>query len=78
MTFECCRFVETKEIKTMKLSKNQLDAIEILKKHPTAIIMNDGYLTGGVGIRIKSTTAKSFEKLGLTRNGRITEKGLTI
>lgn len=65
------------------LSKNQIEALEALRKYPDAIVMNDGCLTGGVGVRLNIRTFESLKNKGLVersgeRRNRISELGKTV
>ena len=67
----------------MKLSINQKIALNALKKYPDAIIMDDGWLTGGVGIRLHMSTVNSLKKHGFInsrgdRANRISESGKAV
>lgn len=63
----------------MKLSKTQIEAIKVLRKYPSAIVMLDGYLTGGHGIRLDKRTINALHKNKLlTFDRRISELGKTI
>lgn len=61
-----------------KLSKNQIEVINTLKKYKNSRIMFDGYLTGDVGVKLKMNTVKSLERIGIIDRGQLTEKGLSI
>lgn len=58
----------------MKLSKEQKRTIEILNKYPKDMIMFNGWITGGHGIRFNMKTVESLKKRGLIYNGKLTEK----
>lgn len=63
----------------LSLTERQKAAIRILRKYPYDIIMNDGWLTGGHGIRIDKTTFKALRMKDLVTSGRrISELGKTI
>lgn len=63
----------------IKLTERQKAAVRILRKYPYDIIMSDGWLTGGHGIRIDATTVKKLRMESLITNDRkISELGKTI
>lgn len=67
----------------MKLSDKQKEALLILRKYPDDIVMSDGYLTGGHGIRLNMRVVSSLKMKGLVnylgpRADRISELGKTI
>ena len=45
----------------MKLSKNQIKALKVLSKYPDAMIMWNGVLTGGHGVKL-NIVMKAIEK----------------
>lgn len=58
-----------------KLTHNQSIALEILRQHPNEIVMNNGYLTGGHGIKINRSTINSLRDKGvLTREYRLADE----
>lgn len=63
----------------IKLSDNQTKALRILQMYPTAIIMSDGWLTGGHGICFDNRTVNALRNKDLiTYERRISELGKTI
>lgn len=63
----------------IKLSDPQKQALEILQKRPTAMVMNNGYLTGGCGIKMNLATICALQKMGLVdRDWRISDLGKSI
>lgn len=61
----------------MKLSKKQIEVIEVLRKYD-CMIMYDGWVTGGHGYRCNKNTTSSLERMDIIKNGRLTEKGKII
>lgn len=66
----------------MKLSKSQIETIRVLRQYPDDIVMCDGWLTGGHGVRLNLGTVNALKKRGLIENwgerrGRISEIGKT-
>ena len=53
-----------------KLTEKQQEVIDILSKYPTAIIMWDGYLTGGYG-KLDLRVVNSLKKKGLIVNNKL-------
>ena len=64
--------------KTMKLTKNQKEAILNMRKYPNDIVMFNGYMTGGHGVKIKLNTIKALERLGIIENGKLTQFGRVV
>lgn len=63
----------------MKLTLNQILALDVLRRYPNAIVMSNGYLTGGVEKRLDGRTIKALlSKKLLGSDGRITTLGQTI
>ena len=60
-----------------KLSANQIYCIQVLQKYD-CMIMYDGYVTGGYGVRINRKTIDALERLGIIYNGRLTELGKSV
>ena len=65
----------------MKLSNSQCEALKVLRKYPNEIIMNDGWITGGHGIRFNLKTIGSLINKGLIEHKwagiRLSELGKT-
>lgn len=67
----------------IKLSEKQKEALLILRKYPNDIVMYDGWLTGGHGVKMNLNTVEALKNKGLVewtgeRRGRISELGKTI
>lgn len=67
----------------MKLSDKQKETLLILQHYPTDIVMHDGWLTGGHGVKLNLKTVQSLKNKGLinkwgAQNDRISELGKTI
>lgn len=67
----------------MKLSAKQKEALRILQKYPNEIVMTNGSLTGGHGVRLDMRTVISLKERGLIetwgeRRDRISELGKSI
>lgn len=58
----------------MTLTDTQKEAIKLMMRYPNEMIMHNGWLTGGWGVRIKLNTVHSLEKKGLVYRGKLTEK----
>lgn len=68
---------------TVKLTDKQKIALLILRQYPDDIVMSDGWLTGGHGVKINLSTVKSLKDKGLInqwgeKRDRISELGKTI
>jgi uncharacterized protein YjhX (UPF0386 family) len=66
----------------MKLSKNQIETIKVLRQYQNNIVMSDGWLTGGHGVKLNLATVSSLKKKKLIENwgerrNRISELGKT-
>ncbi len=70
-------------VKMIKLTNMQAEALLELRKYPDVIVMSDGWLTGGHGIKLNLKTVKSLKQKGFIggmwggRNNRLTELGKT-
>lgn len=62
----------------MKLTKSQIETILILRKYPNDMIMFNGHMTGGHGVKIKLNTFKSLERLGIIENGKLSSFGKLV
>lgn len=63
----------------MKLSKTQIEAVELLRKYPNEMIMFNGCLTGGHGTqKINRNTIGSLKNLGIIENNKITYFGRIV
>lgn len=62
----------------MKLSKNQIETIKLLRQYPKELIMFNGYLTGGHGIRVDLRTLEALKNKGLIERDKLTELGKTL
>ena len=77
----CYQYVNLIFIKMKKLTDKQKEALAILRKYPDAIIMDNGYITGGHGC-IDSRIAKALKRKGYIevsgeRRDRLSELGKT-
>jgi hypothetical protein len=64
-----------------KLSPAQKEALKNWRQYPDAILMNlrsGRFLTGGHGIEIDGRTANSFERIGISKSGKLTDLGKSI
>lgn len=59
----------------MKLSENQKDAIKTMRQYPNDIVMWNGCMTGGHGVRVKLNTINSLKRLGIVEGGKLTTFG---
>lgn len=59
----------------MKLSLSQKNVLDILKQYPNVIIMYDGYITGGHGIKLDMRVVNALKRNGLiTSDNRLSKK----
>jgi hypothetical protein len=59
----------------MFLTKIQKEAIINMRKYPNDIVMFNGYMTGGHGVKIKLNTISALERLGIIENAKLTDFG---
>lgn len=62
----------------MKLTENQKEAILKMRKYPNDMVMFNGYMTGGHGIKIKLNTIRALERLKIIENGKLTQLGMVV
>ena len=62
----------------IKITTNQKCAIKTLRKYPNDMIMFNGRLTGGHGVKINLSTVNALRRLNLIYDGKLTELGKTI
>lgn len=55
------------------MTTKQKRIIEILKKYPHEMIMHDGYLTGGHGIKFDKRSLNALENKGVLYNGKLNQ-----
>lgn len=60
-----------RKVKTKKITDKQQEVIDTLLKYPNAIIMINGWLTGGHGVKLDLRTVKSLESRGVIKNGKL-------
>ena len=58
----------------MKLSEKQQYVINILRQYPNDMIMFNGFITGGHGIKFDLRTVESLKKRGIIENGKLIQK----
>lgn len=54
-----------------KLSEKQQQLIDTLNKYPNDMIMFNGYMTGGYGIKFDKRTINSLKDRGILFNGKL-------
>lgn len=62
----------------MKLTENQKEAILKMRKYPNDMVMFNGYMTGGHGIKIKLNTIRALKRLKIIENGKLTQLGMVV
>lgn len=62
----------------MKLTENQKQAILKLRQYPNAIIMHNGWLTGGHGVHFDKRTINSLKTKKIIVDNQLSELGKTI
>jgi hypothetical protein len=58
----------------MLYTPNQQKVIDILLKYPKEMIMFNGWITGGHGIKFDMRTIQSLKNKGIIQNGKLTDK----
>jgi hypothetical protein len=62
----------------MKLTDNQKKAIINMRKYPNDMVMFNGYMTGGHGVKIKLNTLNALKRLGIVKDGKLTQLGKKV
>jgi len=55
----------------IKFTDNQQKVIDILNKYPNEMIMFNGWITGGHGIKFDMRTVESLKKKGIIKCGKL-------
>lgn len=58
-------------MKSIKLSPQQWEVVNTLKKYPNDMVMFNGHITGGHGICFKSRTINALIEKGVIVDGRL-------
>lgn len=57
----------------MKLTENQKKVIETMRKYPNDIVMFDGWMTGGHGVKFDLKTVDSLKAKGVIVDGKLSD-----
>ena len=55
----------------IKLTEKQQKVIDILEKYPNEMIMFNGWITGGHGVKFDMRTVESLKKKGIIEGGKL-------
>lgn len=58
----------------IKLSAKQQETVEILERYPNEMIMFNGWLTGGHGIKFNKSSVEALKKKGVIYQGKLTKQ----
>lgn len=62
--------------KKIELTDLQWSVLKALCQHPTDMVMHDGWLTGGHGIKIDRRPLRKLEALGFVKDKRVSTFGI--
>lgn len=60
--------------KKLSLSERQQKVVDTLKKYPKDMIMFNGCMTGGHGVKFDLRTVESLKRKGVIVNGKLNEE----